>query len=283
MDRDQRKEWERDLDKDPDRMWAATRLTEAAVTQLFQGASTPVDASRGQQIGQIVAELYSAIYTGEDVQSKKDARPSLAERMANAPARSPILPRPSRIDQSGPTARPIAGSAASAVGKNAGPAAGGPIHPLSTQRESAEEAPGRQAGVAPSGVQDRTEAPAEIPEIGSSSGAPYNNSQDSLQSLLSEIGADAPEEEAPEERKLPPPEPQFNPVEIQAESLESQLASIASQVPMEPEMPSSPAFALTPLPNSASPKAPSPAPVNSGVVVLETAEKRRSKWQFWKR
>ena len=283
MDRDQRKGRERDLDKDPDRMWAATRLTEAAVTQLFQGASTPVDASRGQQIGQIVAELYSAIYTGEDVQSKQDARPSLAERMANAPARSPILPRPSRIDQSVPTARPIAGSAAPAVGKNAGPAAGGPNLPLSTQHESAEEAPGHQTGVGPSDVQGGTKAPAEIPEIGSSAGAPYDNSQDSLQSLLSEIGADAPEEEAPEERRLPPPEPLFHPADIQAKSLESQLASIASQGPMEPEMPSSPTFAPTPPPNSASPKAPSPAPMNSGVVVLEASDKRRPKWQFWKR
>ncbi len=283
MDRDQRKDRERDLDKDPDRMWAATRLTEAAVTQLFQGASTPVDTSRGQQIGQIVAELYSAIYTGEDVQSKQDARPSLAERTANAPARSPILPRPSRIDQSGPTARPIAGSAAPAVGKNAGPAAGGPNLPLSTQHESAEEAPGHQSGVGPSGVQDRTEAPAEIPEIGSSSGAPYDNSRDSLQSLLSEIGADAPEEEAPEERRSPPPEPLFHPADLQAKSLESQLASIASQGPMEPEMPSSPTFAPTPPPNRTSPRTPSPAPGNSGVVVLETSEKRGSKWQFWKR
>lgn len=285
MDRDQRKDRERGLDKDPDpdRMWAATRLTEAAVTQLFQGASTPGDARRGQQIGQIVAELYSAIYTGEDVQIKQDARPSLAKRMANAPARSPILPRPSRIDQSGPTARPIAGSAAPAVGKNARPAAGGPNLPLSTQHESAEEAPGHQAGVGPSDVQDRTEALAEIPEIGSSSGAPYDNSQDSLQSLLSEIGADAPEEEAPEERRLPPPEPLFHPEDLQAKSLESQLASIASQGPMEPEMPSSPTLAPTPLPNSASPRAPSPAPVNSGVVVLETSDKPRSKWRFWKR
>ncbi len=283
MDRDQRKGRERDLDKDPDRMWAATRLTEAAVTQLFQGASTPVDASRGHQIGQIVAELYSAIYTGEDVQSKQDARPSLAERMANAPARSPILPRPSRIDQSGPTARPIAGSSAPAVGKNAGPAAGEPNLPLSTQHGSAEEAPGHQAGAGPSDVQGRTKAPAEIPEIGSSSGAPYDNSQDSLQSLLSEIGADAPEEEAPEERRLPPPEPLFHPADLQAKSLESQLASIASQGPMEPEMPSSPTFAQTPPPNRTSPRTPSPASVNSGVVVLETSEKRRSKWQFWKR
>ena len=285
MDMDQHKDRERDLDKDPDpdRMWAATRLTEAAVTQLFQGASTPVDASRGQQIGQIVAELYSAIYTGEDVQGKQDARPSLAERMANAPARSPILPRPSRIDQSGPTARPIAGSAAPAVGKNAGPAAGGPNLPLSTQHESAEKAPGHQPGVGPSDVQDRTEAPAGIPEIGPSSGAPYDNSQDSLQSLLSEIGADAPQEEAPEARKFPPPEPLFPPAEPQAESLESQLASIASQGPMEPEIPSSPTLAPAPPPNRTSPKAPSPAPVNSGVVILEASDKRRSKWQFWKR
>ena len=281
MDRDQRKDRERD--QDPDRMWAATRLTEAAVTQLFQGASTPVDAGRGQQIGQIVAELYSAIYTGEDVQSKLDARPSLAERMANTPARSPILPRPSRVDHSGPNAGPIAGSAAPAVGKNAGPAAGGPSLPLSTQQESTKEAPGHQSRVGSSGVQNRTEAPAEIPVIGSSSGAPHDNSKNSLQSLLSEIGADAPQEEAPEERRLPPPEPLFNPSELEAESLESQLASIASQGPIEPEMPSTPTFAPTPMPNSISPRAPSPAPGNSGVVVLDTSEKRRPKWQFWKR
>ena len=45
MDRDQNQE----RDPDQDRMWAATRLTEAAVTQLFQGASTrsmPAEDSR---------------------------------------------------------------------------------------------------------------------------------------------------------------------------------------------------------------------------------------------
>ena len=55
MDRDEDKDQERDQEQD--RLWAATRLTEAAVTQLFQGASTPVDVIRGQQIGRIVAEL----------------------------------------------------------------------------------------------------------------------------------------------------------------------------------------------------------------------------------
>ena len=47
-----------------DHLWAAVKITEAAVTQLFNGASTPNEARRGQQIGEIVAELYTAIYGG---------------------------------------------------------------------------------------------------------------------------------------------------------------------------------------------------------------------------
>jgi len=296
MDRDEDKDQERDQEQD--RLWAATRLTEAAVTQLFQGASTPVDPNRGQQIGQIVAGLYSAIYTGEDVQSKLDARPSLAKRMANVPPRSPVLPRPTMVGQSGPAARPVAGPARppagkgavgkgavgkGAVGKGAGPAAGGVNLPQSIQNESAEEAPMHQAGVGPPEVQDRTEASVEISEIGPPLGAPPESSQDSLQSLLSEIVDDAPQEEVPEERVAPPPESLFNPRKVQEESLEAQLASIASQGPMEPEIPPPPPVAPTPLPNLTSPKAPSPAPANSAVVVLEAPDKRQAKWRFWKR
>ena len=47
-----------------DHLWAAVKITEAAVTQLFNGASTPNEVRRGQQIGEIVAELYTAIYAG---------------------------------------------------------------------------------------------------------------------------------------------------------------------------------------------------------------------------
>ena len=47
-----------------DHMQAAVKLTEAAVTQLFSGASTPNEVRRRQQIGEIVAELYNAIYAG---------------------------------------------------------------------------------------------------------------------------------------------------------------------------------------------------------------------------
>ena len=47
-----------------DQLWAAVKITEAAVTQLFNGASTPNEVRRGQQIGEIVAELYTAIYAG---------------------------------------------------------------------------------------------------------------------------------------------------------------------------------------------------------------------------
>ena len=47
-----------------DHLWAAVKITEAAVTQLFNGASTPNEVKRGQQIGEIVAELYTAIYAG---------------------------------------------------------------------------------------------------------------------------------------------------------------------------------------------------------------------------
>ncbi len=270
MDRDQDQEW------DQDRMWAATRLTEAAVTQLFQGASTPVDVNRGQQIGQIVAELYSTIYTGKDVQSTPDARPSLAKRVANTPARSPILPRPTRGGRSGPTPRPIAGSAAPAVGKDAV----GPNLPLSIQIGSAQEAPGQRAKLVPAEVEDGTATPEDIPGMGPSLGTQPEKSPDSLQSLLSEIGTDAPQEEAPEEQRLPPPEPQLYPGKPQAASLESQLASIAAQGPMEPEISPTPSNSQ---PNSTIPRAPSPAPINSGVVVLEASEKRPSKWQFWKR
>ena len=252
MDRDQNQE----RDPDQDRMWAATRLTEAAVTQLFQGASTPIDASRGQQIGQIVAELYSAIYTGKDVQSTLDARPSLAERMAIAPARSRVLPRPTRVGQSGPTPRSLTGSAAPAVGKDAESVADRANLPRSIQNESVQEAPRSQARVRPSDGLDRTVTPASVPEIGPSLGTMPETTQDSLQSLLSEIGADAPREEAEEERMLPPESPVY-PAQLQPESLESQLASIASQGPMEPEIPPSappPTFATTPLPNSISPR-----------------------------
>ena len=45
-----------------DHLWAAGKVTEAAVTQLFNGASTPNAIRRGQQIGEIVVELYIAIY-----------------------------------------------------------------------------------------------------------------------------------------------------------------------------------------------------------------------------
>ena len=281
MDRDQNQE----RDPDQDRMWAATRLTEAAVTQLFQGASTPIDASRGQQIGQIVAELYSAIYTGKDVQSTLDVRPSLAERMAIAPARSRVLPRPTRVGQSGPTPRSLTGSAAPAVGKDAESVADRANLPRSIQNESVQEAPRSQARVRPSDGLDRTVTPASVPEIGPSPGTMPETTQDSLQSLLSEIGADAPREEAEEERMLPPESPVY-PAQLQPESLESQLASIASQGPMEPEIPPSappPTFATTPLPNSISPRAPSPAPSDSPMVVLEASEKRRSRWRFWQR
>ena len=34
-----------------DQLWAAVKITEAAVTQLFNGASTPNEVRRGQQIG----------------------------------------------------------------------------------------------------------------------------------------------------------------------------------------------------------------------------------------
>ena len=47
-----------------DHMQAAVKLTEAAVTQLFSGASTPNEVRRRQQISEIVAELYNAIYAG---------------------------------------------------------------------------------------------------------------------------------------------------------------------------------------------------------------------------
>ena len=47
-----------------DHLWAAVKITEAAVTQLFNGASTPNEVRRGLQIGEIVAELYTAIYAG---------------------------------------------------------------------------------------------------------------------------------------------------------------------------------------------------------------------------
>ena len=287
MDRDQ----DQERDKEQDRMWAATRLTEAAVSQLFQGASTPMDVSRGQQIGQIVAELYSTIYTGKDVQSTLDVRPSLSERMANAPARSPVLPRPTRVGQRGPAPRPIASSIAPAVGKDAGSAAGAGNLPRSIQNESAEEAPRQHSEAGPSDVQERTEPLAGIPEIGPNLGTPPENPENSLQSLLSEIGADAPQEEAPEERRLPPAEPFFHPEKLPPASLESQLASIASQGPLEPEIPPSPQASSfppapsappAPRPNPVSSRAPSPAPAKSEVVVLETSEKRRPKWKFWK-
>ena len=108
----------------------------------------------------------------------------------------------------------------------------------------------------PSDGLDRTVTPASVPEIGPSLGTMPETTQDSLQSLLSEIGADAPREEAEEERMLPPESPVY-PAQLQPESLESQLASIASQGPMEPEIPPSappPTFATTPLPNSISPR-----------------------------
>ena len=47
-----------------DHLWAAVKITEAAVTQLFNGASTPNEVRRGLQIGEIVAELYTAISAG---------------------------------------------------------------------------------------------------------------------------------------------------------------------------------------------------------------------------
>ena len=47
-----------------DHVWAAVKITKAAVTQLFNGASTPNEVRRGQQIGEIIAELYTAIYAG---------------------------------------------------------------------------------------------------------------------------------------------------------------------------------------------------------------------------
>jgi hypothetical protein len=269
MDRDQ------EQTQDRDRMWAATRLTEVAVTQLFQGASTPTDASRGQQIGKIVAELYSAIYSGKDVQRALDAVPSLTDRMANAPAKSPVLPRSNMVGRSGSLARPVAaltapGDRKDAAGNDAGSPAGGPNLHRSIQQESAQEAPRHQAMADPADVQDRTSAPLGIPEMGQSPGAPPENAPESLQSLLSEIGAEAPQEEAPEERSLPPAEPLFSPERPQAGSLESQLASIASQGPVEPEIPPTPS---SPLPNAAIPRTPTPAPVNSGVVVLEASEK----------
>ena len=270
---------DRDKEQEQNRMWAATRLTEAAVTQLFQGASTPTDARRGQQIGQIVAELYSAIYTGEDVQNPADGRPSLTEKLANASARSPVLPRPTRNGQNGPMARPAAVSAGPAVGRAAEPAASGPSLPPSIPEEGTEEIRTHEMGMDLSVVQDRTEASAEISEI-----APYpeilpDNSQDSLQSLLSEIAGDEPQAEALEEPLARAPEAQFYPGEFE-ESLESQLATIASEEPMEPETST---FDPRPLPTTFSPKAPSPPPVDSGVVVLEGSEKRVPWWQFWKR
>ena len=233
MDREQ----EQDQDQDRDRMQAATRLTEAAVTQLFQGASTPIDVSRGQQIGKIVAELYSTIYAGNDVQSTLNARPSLAERIDNAPARSPILPRPTRISQSRPTVRPLSGSAGlgagmDEVGHAALPAVDGanqaqpiqaesvqpqpiqpksiqsqPVQPQSVQNEIAEEASLHPSGVAPIDVPDMDLVPADVAETGPILVTQPENPQDSLQALLSEIdteidteiNAGDPQEEAPNE------------------------------------------------------------------------------------
>ena len=167
-----------------------------------------------------------------------------------------------------------------AAGNTAGSPTRVPNFPRSIQHESTQEPPGHQAMAAPADVQDRTAAPLGIPEIGQSPGAPPEKSPESLQSLLSEIGTEAPQEEAPEERRLPPPEPPFSREKPQAGNLESQLASIASQGPMEPEIPPTPS---SPLPNAAIPKTPTPAAVNSGVVVLEAREKRRPRWKFWKR
>jgi len=270
---------DRDKEQEQNRMWAATRLTEAAVTQLFQGASTPTDARRGQQIGQIVAELYSAIYTGEELRSTPDGRPSIAERMANAPARSPLLPRPARIGQNGPMTRPAAGSTPPAGAKAAGPAPSAPSLNPSMPKESGEEIWTQEMGMDLSAVQDTTEAPAEMSEIGLDPNALPVNSEESLQSLLSEISDDEPQVEALEEPLAGAPESPLYSGEFQGESLESQLATIASQEPVELEAST---FDPRPLPNAASPRAPSPAPVDSGTVVLEASEKRHPWWQFWK-
>ena len=118
------------------------------------------------------------------------------------------------------------------------------------------------------------------PEIGESSETTLDDSQDSLQSLLSEIREDEPQGVTSEVGMARQPEPLAYQENIQAESLESQLAALASQAPTEPEIyPSDP----SPLPSETISTAPAPTPVNSKVVVLEAQEKRRSKWLFWRR
>ena len=287
-----------DRKKDQDRMWAATRLTEVAVTQLFQGASTPTDAKRGQEIGLVVAELYAAIYAGQDVQEAVDARTSIVERLADVPHRPKpateneprILPRRTSIGPAGSRiqhlgAEPGPGSSESTGPEPAGPSNSGSFPTGALPDGIREEAlthpqPLSPEALSPFEAQDWTEAPAEVPEIGESSETTLDDSQDSLQSLLSEIREDEPQGVTSEVGMARQPEPLAYQENIQAESLESQLAALASQAPTEPEIyPSDP----SPLPSETISTAPAPTPVNSKVVVLEAQEKRRSKWLFWRR
>ena len=282
MDKDQ----DQEQDQDRERRRAATRLTEAAVTQLFQGASTPMDVARGQQIGLVVAELYSAIHAGQDVQSTLDGRTSLAERLATLPDRTPVLPRPPRVVPSRAGDRPLEMPAVHQVEKgvsgndsvdtDAGPAAAGAIFTQPIRDESAGEAQSHQEGTV-------------IPNVAVSRETQQETPQDSLQSLLSEIGADGPEDEIPNEMVAPQLEPPVYGEKLQAEDLESQLASLASEGPVEPETPAFPAsapapeFTATPLPNPASPRTPSTPPFNTAVLEVEVSENRRRWWRFWKR
>ena len=157
---------------------------------------------------------------------------------------------------------------------------GDSILPGSSQGETENYAPTPTPGVAPFEALAKDEALAEKPENGPSTGALLDNSQDSLQSLLSEIVGDAPQDEAHEEPTKMPMESLAYSQGLKTESLESQLAAIASHGPTEPVIPERP---LNSRPISTSAPGPSPTPIKSGLVVLGTSEKSRAWWQFWKR
>ena len=69
------------------------------MTQLFNGASTPNEVRRGQQIGEIVAELYTAIYAGIVEADYRVGRIAVGESSGqefqpDAPIPEPKLPEP---------------------------------------------------------------------------------------------------------------------------------------------------------------------------------------------